>query len=145
MKTAIKTSLTALFFMSIALAQEVPGAPAIEGLDSEERRAQERAELEQWSAKLYRLFRKADTNQDRNLSLLELRNHLDKKMTPGSTSQNDLLLRILRKRNPKLDIDKDGILTKEEVVAYMDQFIEQEEQPGSSQPANVPAPPVTTG
>lgn len=145
MKTAIKISLTAFFFIGISLAQESPAAPAIEGLDSEERRAQEKAELEQWSAKLYRLFRKADTNQDKNLSLLELRNHLDKKMKPGSTSQNDLLLRILRKRNPKLDIDKNGILTKEEVVAYMDQFIEQEEQPGNPQPAIPPAPSITTG
>lgn len=145
MKTAIKISLTAFFFIGISLAQEVPGAPSIDGLDSEERRAREKAELQQWSAKLYRLFRKADTNQDRNLSLLELRNHLDKKMKPGSTSQNDLLLRILRKRNPKLDIDKDGILTKEEVVAYMDQFIEQEQQLGQPQPDGELGAAVATG
>ncbi len=97
-----------------------------EGLDSAARRAAEKAELEQWAGKLYGLFRKADTDRDETLSLLELRNHLDKKMNPGKTSEDDMLLKILMKKNPKLDLDQNNILTKEELVKYLDIFIHEE-------------------
>jgi Ca2+-binding EF-hand superfamily protein len=105
---------------------------AQEGLDSDERRAQEKAELEKWAERLYGLFRGADTDGDKTLSLLELRNHLDKKMKDNKTSENDLLLKILRKKNPKLDIDQDNILSKAELVRYLDAFIEEENKQGLS-------------
>ncbi|MDF1753372.1 MAG: EF-hand domain-containing protein [Verrucomicrobiales bacterium] len=112
--------LLSVFFLSGFLsAQE-------QGLESLERREKEKAELELWAGKLYKLFRKADTDGDKALSLLELRNHLDKKMEPGKTSEKDFLLRTLKKKNPAIDLNKDGILTKEELVGYLDMFIAME-------------------
>ena len=89
----------------------------------------DKVEFQRWTNKLYGLFgRKADIDKDGILSIAELRGHCDNELKDHKTSKNDLLLRIIKKQNPKMDQNKDGILTKPELLTYMDLFIDEDEE-----------------
>lgn len=89
--------------------------------------AQEKAQFQKWANKLYFAFgKRADANRDKKLSVQELRDFGATALEATDTSENDMALRIINRKNPKADSNHDGVLTKDELLAYLDRFLAEE-------------------
>lgn len=84
---------------------------------------------EMLSKPLYRLFfRKADTNKDKRITVTEARNYARRELQSNDTSRNEPALNAMLKQNPRADINKDGVLTKAELLSFLQPFVDYESQ-----------------
>jgi len=82
---------------------------------------------EMLSKPLYRLFfRKADTNKDKRITVTEARNYARTELEDRDTSRNEPALNVMLKQNPRADINKDGVLTKAELLKFLQPFVDYE-------------------
>ena len=84
---------------------------------------EDRKSFGKWTKRLSRWYKRGDTNKDGTVDVLELRRLIDREMKDTETSENDLVLKTMRKTNPRFDINRDGVLTKQEALQYIDWYI----------------------
>lgn len=79
-----------------------------------------------WSNKplFRRVFRAADVNRDRDITIEEIADYAEKELPRRATSENEVTLRIMYRQNPRSDLNRDGVLTKKELVTYLNWFVE---------------------
>jgi len=84
--------------------------------------------FQKWSNKpIFRLvFRGADVNRDKYISIPEIRDFAAVELASRDTSENEPALRMMFKQNPRSDLNRDGVLTKRELLTYLDWFIESQ-------------------
>jgi hypothetical protein len=80
----------------------------------------------EWSNKplFRRVFKPADVNRDKRITIEEIANYAEKELPRNATSRNEITLKIMFKQNPRSDINRDGVLTKRELITYLNWFVE---------------------
>jgi len=109
--------------LSIAAAEPVP--PTVRLTREDWAQVQE---FQKWANKpLFRLFLGgSDLDGDGYVSIIEIRDYAAVELPSRATSENERALKIMHRQNPRADLDRDGVLTKRELLIYLDLFIESD-------------------
>jgi len=116
-----RLTLAILLFPVIVLASSLGSPLTQEDWDQIEH-------FRKWSNKrIFRMvFRGADVNRDKYISIPEIRDFAAVELASRDSSENEPALRMMFKQNPRSDLNRDGVLTKRELLTYLDWFIESQ-------------------